>query len=112
MVNHGYNVGDQLINTGTGKVQEVTRVDAADGTVYLSSPQGPSPRDHDELSKCWKLHKKAEELSVPTCPFCGGDAAIALTFGYVKRVACFECGAEGPNKRTEREAIVAWSTRI
>ena len=42
------------------------------------------------------------------CPFCGGVATVG---GLVPWVECQSCGASGPQKTTDEEAIAAWNTR-
>lgn len=44
------------------------------------------------------------------CRFCGGTEKIELTGGELcYRVTCGPCGAEGPIKNTEYEAMAAWN---
>lgn len=42
------------------------------------------------------------------CPFCGGVATVG---GLVPWVECQSCGASGPQKTTDEEAIAAWNHR-
>lgn len=47
-------------------------------------------------------------IEIVNCPFCGGIATVG---GLVPWVECQSCGASGPQKTTEAEAITAWNTR-
>ncbi|MDD4565493.1 MAG: Lar family restriction alleviation protein [Eubacteriales bacterium] len=43
------------------------------------------------------------------CPFCEGDARLALWGQY--RVYCIECRANSGDYLTDKEAIIAWNQR-
>lgn len=45
---------------------------------------------------------------IVNCPFCGGVATVG---GLVPWVECQSCGASGPQKTTDEEAIAAWNHR-
>jgi hypothetical protein len=45
---------------------------------------------------------------IVNCPLCGGAATVG---GLVPWVECQSCGASGPQKTTEAEAIAAWNAR-
>ncbi len=45
---------------------------------------------------------------VKLCPFCNGPATVG---GMIPWVECQSCGASGPQKTTEAEAITAWNNR-
>ena len=56
-----------------------------------------------------------EEPHPYKCPFCGGEAKRSEeTFGttFDSWVYCTSCGAQGPPRHTEREAVTAWNTRV
>jgi Lar family restriction alleviation protein len=53
----------------------------------------------------------AEFVGLELCPFCKGEAFYNPEYNG-GCVECRECGAEGPYKRTEAEAIAAWNTRV
>jgi Lar family restriction alleviation protein len=48
-----------------------------------------------------------------TCPFCGSTAVVRKSFLDSKEwwVACKECGALGPFKKTRKEAVNEWNRR-
>lgn len=56
---------------------------------------------------------------IKPCPFCGAEGVMAVV-GHWERfyaVECSEstgrqCGAEGPPKWTEEDAVAAWNTRF
>ena len=52
----------------------------------------------------------AEFVGLELCPFCKGEAFYNPEYNG-GCVECRECGAEGPYKRTEAEAIAAWNSR-
>ena len=52
----------------------------------------------------------AEFVGLELCPFCKGEAFYNPEYNG-GCVECRECGAKGPYKRTEAEAIAAWNTR-
>ncbi len=53
---------------------------------------------------------KQDDLAA--CPFCGSINQDASSNGMESHfVVCQDCGAEGPAKDTEQEAITAWFTR-
>ena len=52
----------------------------------------------------------AEFVGLELCPFCKGEAFYNPGYNG-GNVECRECGAEGPYKRTEAEAIAAWNSR-
>lgn len=48
------------------------------------------------------------------CPFCGLYLAVTWHIGHLDKpwiVNCYECGAEGPRAKTEKEAIELWNKR-
>lgn len=56
------------------------------------------------------------ENKLLSCPFCGGDKvrisrSDGINYEPYYFVRCHKCGAEGPFKSIEAEAITAWNTR-
>lgn len=52
------------------------------------------------------------EHTVDPCPFCGGAGLISIGSVCHVWVTCDDCGAEGPYKETEGEAVAAWNQRV
>lgn len=57
-------------------------------------------------------NKKIKKL-LPQCPHCGYQKTevFKTTGDFPYRVRCVECGASGPPRWTEKEAVEAWSCR-
>lgn len=57
-------------------------------------------------------NKKTKKL-LPQCPHCGYQKTEVLktTGDFPYRVRCVKCGASGPPRWTEKEAIEAWNCR-
>ena len=54
----------------------------------------------------------ATEHTPKACPFCGANDSRVPNIGAASFwVECGGCGAEGPYRPTEAEAIAAWNTR-
>jgi hypothetical protein len=47
------------------------------------------------------------------CPFCGSSEAFFYEYAFSKEfaVACRQCGAQGPRRRSPRLARELWETR-
>lgn len=58
---------------------------------------------------------RGDEAELTRCPFCGTEAILEnWEFGDFFTVVCAdkkECGAQGPDRATEQDAITAWNTR-
>lgn len=59
---------------------------------------------------------KRANLNLDFCPFCGGDRVRVHSWTqkgpqYVGQCLTMGCGAQGPRRHTEREAIEAWNAR-
>lgn len=50
-----------------------------------------------------------DEIKLKPCPVCGGEAAAIWKGNYWVR--CWECGAETPIYKSEKEAKEAWNRR-
>jgi Lar family restriction alleviation protein len=53
-------------------------------------------------------------LEALPCPFCGSvnlDTSFFMPGCDSFQVACGDCGATGPEKETETEALLAWNNR-
>lgn len=48
---------------------------------------------------------------IKSCPFCGGEAEKEWGIPSIYWVRCTECGAEGGQYPSFKEAIEAWNTR-
>ena len=74
-------------------------------------------------SKVHSAHHWPRDVEAPMseklkpCPFCGTKEGAELSlvvdsmFG-TRRAHCWNCGASGPAKRQEENAIAAWNRRV
>lgn len=58
------------------------------------------------------IEYKLEQDDLAACPFCGSIDQDTSSNGYENHfVVCNNCGAEGPSRTSEEDAITAWFTR-
>lgn len=55
----------------------------------------------------------APDYDMKSCPFCFGARVRMIQWQRMYRVRCLElrCGAEGPKRHDEQEAMDAWNER-
>lgn len=55
-------------------------------------------------------------MKLKPCPFCGGEAKIAVDFGLFAQESqtcgCLKCGCRLNLSETRKKSIKAWNTRV